>query len=266
MKIFPFNCALQKLEGEADRQAQMKQRANSERERRESEEEKCTKKESSMVWKLSGDAEAELKEIFCSLDKNQDASLSSEDRNKGAKLLNQFLFKQCVTLDGMIGISKDKNLTFAELKAAVEKEQELTLKEQSLSGINVARIVASSIPGGSPENPLAALASMKADKIKMLCCGEIADRLNKALQEHAQKLQSSSSRAAPDDLGNSKFAMLQTARFSRIEEYYQGLEGALGLPSNNLLQAMEHEHCKRPDSGVKFRPGNYAGLETSPAE
>ena len=70
-------------------------------------------------------------------------------------------------------------------------------------------------------------------------------------------------------MANSKYAILgegiRMAKFGSIEDFHTGIAGQIGLPNPNLMEGMEAEHCKRPDSKDEFQPGNY-DTTTTPAQ
>jgi hypothetical protein len=218
-------------------------------------------------WQLNSKAEAKLKELFEALDVDKDLIQSAQERMEGAMLLDQFLFDFGVTADDIAISVGTQNLTLEGFKSAVEREWELSHKEQSLSTLHVQRIMATCIPGGSPEQPLMALESMTREQISHLCRVEIASALEAVLHNHIKAQQSSSAaNACSEDGGNAKFAVQTVATFGHMDEYFHGLEGMLGFPMPNLFEAIKQEHCNRDDSRVKFHPGNYTGPGTTPAE
>jgi hypothetical protein len=218
-------------------------------------------------WQLSGEAEAKLKELFEVLDANQDLIKSADERVTGVMQLDQFLFNYGVTADDLAIRVVGQNLSLDGFKSAVEDEWQLSRKEQSLSALHLLRIMAACIPGGSPEQPLMALESMTPEQITHLCCVKIAPALKAALHDYIKAGQSSSTPDALSEIdgGNVKFAQT-IATFGHMDEYFQGLEGMLGLPNPNLLKAIQSEHCDRPDSMIRFQPSNYEGPNTTPAE
>ncbi len=182
-------------------------------------------------------------------------------------MLDNFFFNYGVTADEIAISMRAQDLTVESFKYAVEHEWELSRKEQSLSTLHVQRIMAACIPGGSPEHPLMALESMTRDQIAHLCRVDIAAALETALHDHITTQRLSCS---PTDTnqhgGNTKFAAQTVATFGQMDEYFQGLEGMLGFPNPSLLEAIQHEHCNRADSNVKFQPQNYPGPGTTPAK
>jgi len=51
-----------------------------------------------------------------------------------------------------------------------------------------------------------------------------------------------------------------------METFHQGLDGLIGLPSPNFLEAMYREHCMAQDSSLPFTTGNYQITTTSTVE
>jgi hypothetical protein len=221
-------------------------------------------------WKLDAEAEEELRQIFNELDANVDEILSENERETGQKRLDAFLIHHGVTMDGL---RQRGDMTYEEFKHAVEKERELTRKAAALSSLEILRIIARVIPGGNMDKPLLALELMNPIQISHLCRFVVAHELEAVVTTYHDKAMENphnwgvTQRDGNTDEteGNTKFA-LQEAVFGKIEEYHKGIIDSLGYPNTDLLRAMEHEHCKRADSGDKFKPGNYQSLETWPEE
>jgi hypothetical protein len=55
------------------------------------------------------------------------------------------------------------------------------------------------------------------------------------------------------------------ARFGKLDDFKQGLDSHLGMPSFNVKQQMYREHCLSHDSYTKFCPPNNKDIETCPA-
>ena len=73
---------------------------------------------------------------------------------------------------------------------------------------------------------------------------------------------------AAEDSHESKFQadMAQELSLGSLETFYQGLEGLLGSPSPELLQAATQEHCACADSDEWFTATNYGIRTTSHLE
>eukprot|EP00966_Prymnesium_polylepis_P155052 3580683-Prymnesium_polylepis.1 len=59
---------------------------------------------------------------------------------------------------------------------------------------------------------------------------------------------------------------LASLTYGGISTFFKGLEGFLGMPSSNLLDAMGYEHTKGPDHDKDFQALNYDTLTTSHIE
>jgi hypothetical protein len=67
--------------------------------------------------------------------------------------------------------------------------------------------------------------------------------------------------------GNEKFqAEAETMVYGKLSTFENGLERLVGLPSPNLTETMEREHCKGPDAGDSFVVKNYGTETTSQKE
>ena len=92
---------------------------------------------------------------------------------------------------------------------------------------------------------------------------KLADALLPALREVA------TAPAATAEALHSKFAMDGqgfTMSFGGLQEYFEGLERAVGRPSAHVSQAMEDEHVQAKDSDENFSASNYGTTTTSKAE
>jgi len=54
--------------------------------------------------------------------------------------------------------------------------------------------------------------------------------------------------------------------YGGLSTFYSGLEGIVGSPDPNVLEAMKSEHTARPDSNLTFTAGNYGVSTTSATE
>jgi hypothetical protein len=214
-------------------------------------------------WKLDKEVENKLHTIFDALDSNKDLILNKEEQTEGEEKLEEFLSDIGVTWDGVVKQRDNSNMTFHDLKTAVEREREVLRKEESLAAINLKRIVASCIPGGCLDNPLLALEVMEKQQIQELC-KELAGKLEEAFVDYRNdrmRICTNTSAHAERSDGNEKYAV---ARFGTMEEFHYGLTDMLGFPNTDLKKAMYDEHCKTDDAEVGFRVGNYTQIVTTP--
>jgi hypothetical protein len=54
--------------------------------------------------------------------------------------------------------------------------------------------------------------------------------------------------------------------YGKLNSFFEGLEGLIGSPNPNLLDAMAHEHCAGPDAKLMFTTFNYSISTFSPWE
>jgi hypothetical protein len=232
------------------------------------------------AWKLDVETENKLEAIFgklvgqdetLDLNNNQDKEnkdrKKKEERRKGFQQLSKLLFDHGLTLDDIrTKCETGKKMTYEQLKQTVEREREVTRKQQVLAQMNVQRTIAECISGGCPENPLKDM-GMHQD-IKVLCL-KIAHSLEVVFRKYCEEQKIAENKlnnlSTNQTSGNIKFALTE-AVFGKIEDYHQGLVEALGYPDPKLDVAIEHEHCRRADSHKKFNPGNYENVETTPFE
>jgi hypothetical protein len=219
-------------------------------------------------WELSDGELEDLGKIFNQLDANHNSKLNETECRDMAKFVDAFLFKLGTTWDevGACKMMGDKELSLKDFKFAVQHVREISGKEQIMSQIGVQRIVAECIPGGCPDYPLMGLQSMTDEDIMHLCRNDIASKLQEALHLYATSQRHCIPANVSDEGGNAKFISAREAVYGEIDEYYEGLEGILGFPNPNLLDAMEREHCDGEDSEEPFCPGNYASAGTTPAQ
>jgi hypothetical protein len=228
------------------------------------------------AWKLKEEAENNLKALFSELvgndetldlsDGDSDTEAKRELHRKNVQQFDRFLFEYGLTVENIKKkIDTSRRLTFDELKEIIEREWELTRKEQVLAQMNVQRIMASLIPGGCPEKPFGAIMAMQDWTVQKLC-DDVASKLREALDKLREDRNITirhGNANSEDGGGNIKFALTK-AVFGEIEEYHKGLVDTLGFPNPNLMEAIKHEHCCRDDSHNKFHPGNYENVETTP--
>jgi hypothetical protein len=91
----------------------------------------------------------------------------------------------------------------------------------------------------------------------------LTDALWKGLQELA------GAKAATSTELHSKFVDEEgtfALAYGGLSKFYQGLEGVVGPPQPNLMEAMGREHCEQPDSREPFEVTNYGTTTTSELE
>jgi len=169
-----------------------------------------------------------------------------------------------------------KFLTAQELEALLLQETELAAKAAYLRETGLLRGVAKLLPAGRPDNALAGFQALHEADLDALC-GQVGKLVSRRLQaSHSGMLTGRSAddgdRASADNGGNSKFAMdfsasegLATAKFGTLDDFENGLDGKIGVPSPDVENAVCAEHCEREDSHHEFEPGNY-NIRTTPAK
>ena len=97
----------------------------------------------------------------------------------------------------------------------------------------------------------------KAAVLQLLLRSPLIVRMADAVWDEAHTLAGQAAATAVEL--HSKFADdgAFTLRYGGMETFFGGLEKLLGSPSANLLEAMNREHCKMPDSQISFRTPNY---------
>jgi len=97
----------------------------------------------------------------------------------------------------------------------------------------------------------------KAAVLQLLMRSPLIVRMADAIWDEAHTLAGQAAATAVEL--QSKFADdgAFTLRYGGMETFFGGLEKLLGSPSANLLEAMNREHCKMPDSQIIFRTPNY---------
>jgi hypothetical protein len=93
------------------------------------------------------------------------------------------------------------------------------------------------------------------------CIESLAACLLPALQDLATDAGDGST-----DSISSKFAGQVQMQMHGLDAFFGGLEGLVGAPRNNVLDAMVGDHTKRADSKLPFTTGNYGITTTSDIE
>ena len=99
-----------------------------------------------------------------------------------------------------------------------------------------------------------------------LLATDMVQKLVSLVHSHLGKLISNTSWQASPKLVRSKFAGAMEAKYAGLDDFFGGLEGQVGAPQPNALEAIEAEHLHRDDSLVDFLAGNYGVQTTSTVE
>ena len=210
-------------------------------------------------WTIPDDISSDLKKLF----------QTPRDSKEYKTILNNL--RMALGVDAS-ALSPDK-LSYDDYEVRVAREWELERKASSLGDLNILRVMAECIPGGSAASPLAGLQGMTESALSALWQTAIGRRLEEALRRPAE----AGGRAGGDGptSHNSKFAVnesdgtgsgeVREAVYGKIEEYYGGLMERIGLPQTELMKAIEEEHCKGKDAEEAFTTSNY-GIRTTAKE
>mmetsp|Transcript_38330 Transcript_38330/g.120666 ORF Transcript_38330/g.120666 Transcript_38330/m.120666 type:complete len:1644 (-) Transcript_38330:81-5012(-) len=210
------------------------------------------REESSGSWVLDDQFRTRLKDLH--------------DRMKGGRSRSE-IKSMIFELSMQTGLSSEVlsglyDLDFGRYEESVQREREILRKEWSLvHETNVVRVLARSLPGGSPDSPLSFLDRATPAELKSVWSKLTSLLAGPDVERNQSKSQLAVSRRGAS--GNSKFEIFtngkdaRVATFGRLGEFYKGLIDKIGLPSPQLMRAMESEHCMRGDSQDEFEPGNY---------
>ena len=199
------------------------------------------------------------------MDLDNNGAVDVDERASARDLLNalhmEFGLRADVVFEGAV--------PYEAFEARHVREWEVARKEEALAGVNVARVVAEQLPGGSEEAPLAHLQGMSEEELWQFCRTSVAAGVEKLLRQQQESLRVGD---GDGDTGaeqfNTKFAqgegMLTEATFGKMEDFTTGLVGKIGLPNPRLMEAMRLEHCEGGDSMNNFTAPNYV-TETTPA-
>ncbi|EKX30898.1 hypothetical protein GUITHDRAFT_122896, partial [Guillardia theta CCMP2712] len=211
-------------------------------------------------WTIPDDISSDLKKLF----------QTPRDSKEYKTILNNL--RMALGVDAS-ALSPDK-LSYDDYEVRVAREWELERKASSLGDLNILRVMAECIPGGSAASPLAGLQGMTESALSALWQTAIGRRLEEALRRPAE----AGGRAGGDSptSHNSKFAVnesdgtgsgeVREAVYGKIEEYYGGLMERIGLPQTELMKAIEEEHCKGKDAEEAFTTSNYNITTTAKEE
>ena len=146
--------------------------------------------------------------------------------------------------------------------------------DSNTDGNSVARVVANALLVGSTDasDELAALAYLmqrcptEQALADHLLATDMVPKLVALVHSHLGKLISNTSWQAPAKLVRHKFAGAMEAHYAGLDDFFGGLEGQIGAPQPNALEAIEAEHLHRDDSLVNFLASNYGVRTTSSVE
>ena len=203
--------------------------------------------------------------------------VDEEERVKASGVLNElhmeFGLRKFVVFEGAV--------TYEAFAAGLLREKEVSRKELALAGVNMVRVVAELLPGGSSVTPLEHLEGMSREELGHFCRTSVAagveEVLLRAQQEALQKVGREAEGGGGAEQSNAKFAQggeeleqatthLSKGRFGKLKDFTTGLVGKIGLPDPRLMEAMRREHCMRGDSKLPFSPPNYDMTTTPEAE
>ena len=148
--------------------------------------------------------------------------------------------------------------------------------DTNTEGNSLARVVADAILVGvgcsDASDELATLAHLmercptEQALANHLLATDMVQKLVSLVHSHLGKLISNTSWQASPKLVRSKFAGAMEAKYAGLDDFFGGLEGQVGAPQPNALEAIEAEHLHRDDSLVDFLAGNYGVQTTSTVE
>ena len=127
-------------------------------------------------------------------------------------------------------------------------------KEKWVHSLKIHRLIAKQLPD------LEAVFSIEKRKLRGVC-REIGHDLEEMLWREVSKSVEQASHATVHPGGvtsnaNSKFDMscgVIEARYGKLDDFFEGLDGRIGLPNPNVLKAMELEHCAVRKSAFSLR-------------
>ena len=214
-------------------------------------------------WRLPDEIRSTLRELFH----------ISHDPQRSKLLHNDLLVSLGVDVSALIQHASPDKLSYEDYEVRVVREWELVRKASSLADMDMLRVMAECIPGGSVESPLAGLQGMTASAMSALWQTAISGRLKEALGRPGEARGREA--GVCSTLYNSKYSLNEAeatgseetreAVYGKIEEYYRGLIDRIGLPQTGLMKAMEEEHCRGEDAEEGFTTSNY-GIRTTAKE
>uniref|UniRef100_A0A0C3SIQ8 Uncharacterized protein n=2 Tax=Guillardia theta (strain CCMP2712) TaxID=905079 RepID=A0A0C3SIQ8_GUITC len=181
-------------------------------------------------WTIPDDISSDLKKLF------QTPRGSKEYKT----ILNNLRMALGVDASALMPYAGPDKLSYDDYEVRVAREWELERKASSLGDLNILRVMAECIPGGSAASPLAGLQGMTESALSALWQTAIGRRLEEALRRPAE----AGGRAGGDGATshNSKFA------------------------ETELMKAIEEEHCKGKDAEEAFTTSNYNITTTAKEE
>ena len=189
-------------------------------------------------WEPSGELRVKLREVFDKMDLNKDGVIHEADRAETSGLLNELHVEFGLRAEVVF----ETATTFDQFEARLVREWEVTCKEQALAGVNVARVVAELLPGGSPGAPMEHLEGLSGQELRRFCRTSVAAGVEKLLRQQQETLREGRGRGDGDskEQGNAKFAqggkVLGQARFGKLADFTSGLLSKLGLPDPRLMK------------------------------
>ena len=139
-----------------------------------------------------------------------------------------------------------------------------------LASLETAPDLAAALLGGA--KPADEFSAMRALGVKLeteealvalLERGGALPMLAKRLLPELRQLAAGAAAGAPQE---SKFAGAIELSYSGLDQFYNGLEGQIGAPRPNVLEAMEADHLRGCDCDDEFTTGNYGVTSTSRVE
>eukprot|EP00961_Rhodomonas_salina_P271958 3674882-Rhodomonas_salina.1 len=171
------------------------------------------------------------------------------------------------------GMSRDEFLAWL----LFEREQDA--KEAFVEQIQLHKLLASKLPSGNLDDPLAGVQVLSREGVHKICKAFAKD-VDALLWGCIEKLQAEADEEADTDADgvefNSKFATSQEGGademvFGEMADFQGGLKARIGVPHPNILAAIEVEHTGpavpgRDDSYDVFTTDNYHITSTPAAE
>lgn len=221
-------------------------------------------------WQVLGWEGCNFDDIFCKIDTDGDGEISLEELR--ALLAGLKIPTEAVDVEGVLK-ELDKNsdglVNVSDVSEIVNERFERQVVTDLMRNLDVAEMLSRRLlesrkrDGHRSLESVIAMARNNPDALRALLFGlgaEIAPVLQRELEAQHDIFHSAS---VPDFKNNTKYAVitdnLREAGFGELSWFKAGLDGTIGLPDINILQAMEREH----ESTENFRSGNY-GIESNP--
>lgn len=169
--------------------------------------------------------EKQMQELFAWTDKDQDGLLNYVEIKDHAEKMGLFFLQHGVSKDEVLPSDKpDRKLSFEEVQMRFQRGRELRHKEQGLGKLELLRVIAECVEGGSPAYPLESVFSMSHDEIRRWISGPVSEELSKAfILKKDERVAAAELRGRKARRSNfyEKCAMQAVAKFGPMEDYYK---------------------------------------------